>query len=110
MILHHITVASVVVPVFKKNLPLLFFSLIGIVHGQKTDKVFLLNGDKLTGEIKSLNLAKLRFDLDGPGIIEIKWEKVQSIRSERQFEILLQTGEVLLNKLDSVFFIDHDIH
>jgi hypothetical protein len=109
MILHHITVASVVVPVFKKNLPLLFFSLIGIVHAQKTDKVFLLNGDQLTGEIKSLNLAKLRVDIDGPGIIDIKWEKVKMIRSNRVFEMVLQSGEVLLGQPDSLFFSSRQI-
>ncbi len=41
---------------------------------QKTDKVSLKNGDIVTGEIKTLKFGKLRFDMTGPGIIEIKWE------------------------------------
>ena len=51
----------------------------------------------------------MRFDLDGPGIIEIKWEKVKGIRSDRTFEILLQSGQVLLSNLDSLFFSKHQI-
>ncbi|HKH60364.1 MAG TPA: hypothetical protein VKA49_06010 [Flavitalea sp.] len=88
---------------------LFFFSSVQMANGQKTDKVFLYNGDILTGEIKSLNLAMLKFDMDGPGIIEIKWEKVIAIRSDRQFEIGLQSGELLVSHLDSAFFSEHSI-
>src|SRR4051794_37366381 len=104
MIKHQIWTVSFVVSILKRNLSLFFFFFIAAGNAQKTDKVFLINGDQLTGEIKSLNLAKLRFDLDGPGIIEIKWEKVKMIRSDRQFEIVLQTGEVWVSKPDSLFF------
>ena len=93
----------------KYLLILFFFSSVQIVNGQKTDKVFLANGDILTGEIKNLSLAKLRFDMDGPGIIDIKWEKVIAIRSTRLFEIGLQSGELLVSQLDSAFFADHSI-
>jgi hypothetical protein len=90
---------------FKKHFPIpFFFVFCSTVNGQKTDKVYLINGDILTGEIKSLSLAMLRFDLDGPGIIEIKWEKIKSISSERNFEILLQSGELLVSKIDSNFY------
>jgi hypothetical protein len=101
---------SSVIRKFAKYLPVLIFTFFILeVNGQKTDKVFLLNGDILTGEIKNLKLAKLKYDMDGPGIIEIKWEMVKSIRSERQFEIVLQSGEVLVSKLDSIFFSSHSI-
>lgn len=93
-----------------KYLPILFFfSSFQIVAGQKTDKVFLINGDILTGEIKNLNLAKLKFDMDGPGVIDIKWEKVIAVRSTRLFEIGLQSGELLVSQLDSAFFAEHSI-
>jgi hypothetical protein len=71
---------------------------------QKTDKVFLKNGDVITGEIKKLYLAKLSFDMNGPGIISIKWEEVVRIRSNKIFQIYLQDGQVLLASPDSVFF------
>ena len=80
-----------------------------ITYGQKTDKVYLVNGNMLTGEIKSMSLAKLRFDLDGPGIIEIKWEKVTAFRSNRDFEITLRSGEILIGKPDSAFFKSYNL-
>jgi hypothetical protein len=82
------------------------FLLLGGMVGwtQKNDKVFLKNGDVITGEIKSMKLAKLNFDMNGPGIIYVKWEEIVRLRSERIFEISLQNGEVLLSKLDSVLF------
>ena len=86
-----------------------FFFSIQIVNGQKTDKVFLSNGDILTGIIKDLRLAMLRFDLDGPGIIDIKWEKVVAVRSDKLFEIGLQSGALIVSKLDSAFFSTHAV-
>ncbi len=71
---------------------------------QKTDKVYLRNGDILTGEVKNLKLALLSFDVDGPGKINIKWEKVIRIKSQRTFEIVLTDGEIFLGPLDSAFF------
>lgn len=75
-----------------------------LVLAQKTDKVFLKNGDVVTGEIKSLKLAKLNFDMNGPGIISIKWEEIVRLMSVKTFEITLQNGQVIIAKLDSLFF------
>src|SRR3982750_3081465 len=90
--------------IFKIILAVFFLFFYSSVNGQKTDKIYLLNGDILTGEIKKLSLAILKFDLDGPGIIDIKWEKVKTVRSNREFEVVLASGEVLVTRLDSVFF------
>ena len=71
--------------------------------GQKTDKVSLKNGDIITGEIKSMKLGKLSFDMDGPGTISIKWEEVIKIKSDKIFEITIQGGEIFVTMLDSLF-------
>ena len=90
---------------------LLFTSLIvQTLSAQKTDKVYLLNGDVITGEIKSLNLAILKFDMDGPGIIDIKWEYVKSINSKRIFEIVFRSGAIVVSALDSSFFQQNRVH
>jgi hypothetical protein len=81
---------------------LLTISLAGLA--QKTDKVFLKNGDILTGEIKSLKFAKLSFDMDGPGLIQIKWELIVQIKSDKKFQIIMRKEEVLVTSLDSIFF------
>lgn len=72
--------------------------------GQKTDKVFLKNGDILTGEIKNMKFAKLSYDITGPGLIQIKWEEVIKIRSDKRFRVTTKRGIVLITSLDSVFF------
>ncbi|MHA4843821.1 DUF481 domain-containing protein [Flavitalea antarctica] len=76
---------------------------------QKTDKVYLKNGDVITGEMKNMQLAKLNFDMTGPGIISIKWEEIVKLRSDKTFEITLQNGDVYVTKLDSVFFETRNI-
>ena len=71
---------------------------------QKTDKVSLKNGDILTGEIKKLKFGKLSFDMTGPGMIDIKWEEIVKIRSDKKFQVTMRKGEVLITSIDSLFF------
>ena len=71
---------------------------------QKTDKVFLKNGNMITGEIKNMKFAKLSYDVDGPGTISIKWEHIIKIASDKTFQVTMQNGDVLITKLDSAFF------
>ena len=80
----------------------LFISIAGI--SQQTDKVWLANGDVITCEIKSMKLAMLSVDQEGPGIISVKWEYVTKIRSDKMFQVTMKDGQVLVAKLDSSFF------
>ena len=62
---------------YLKFIFLIFFTGTFIsTQGQKTDKVVLLNGDTLTGEILNMKLGMLTYKMDGPGTISIKWEYV----------------------------------
>ena len=81
---------------------LLILSLSGMA--QKTDKVYLKNGDVITGEIKSLKFAKLSFDMDGPGLVQIKWEFIVKVTSDKKFQVTMRNGDVLITKVDSLFF------
>src|SRR5215207_576264 len=83
------------------------FCLLG--QAQKTDKVYLKNGDVVTGEIKNMKLAKMTFDMNGPGDINIKWEEIIRLRSNKTFQVALQDGQILVTKLDSVFFETQNI-
>jgi hypothetical protein len=83
---------------------IIFLAISAIGIAQKNDKVFLKNGDVITGEIKSLKFAKLSFDMSGPGTIDIKWEFIIKINSDKTFQVTLQKGEILITKLDSLFF------
>jgi hypothetical protein len=82
---------------------ILMLSEIGLA--QKTDKVTLRNGNMLTGEIKSMKFAKLLFDVDGPGKIDIKWEYIVKIESNKTLQISMRNGDVYVTTMDSLFSV-----
>lgn len=59
----------------------------------KTDVVFLKNGDRITGEVKSLEQGKLKFKTDSMGTIYIEWEDILRLASSQTLEVELETGE-----------------
>ena len=71
----------------------------GPALAQKTDSVWLRNGDRITGEVKSLARALLQYSTDDLGTIYIEWDNVDRISSTRTFEIQLRTGQRLLGTL-----------
>jgi uncharacterized protein DUF481 len=82
-----------------------FFLLCALFSpAQKTDKVYLKNGDIITGEIMSMKLAMLTFKMDGPGTISIKWEEVIRFKSDKVFELTLKWGTIVVTKADSAFY------
>ncbi|MBP1634610.1 MAG: hypothetical protein H6Q10_1184 [Acidobacteria bacterium] len=66
---------------------------------QPADIVVMTNGDRLTGEIKSLSQGKLSFDEDATGIVSIKWDRVAEVTSRRLFEVETSAGDRLLGTL-----------
>jgi hypothetical protein len=86
-------------PVFRKAISL--FSGLGILFlaglpawaGGK-DFVVFTNGDKVTGELKSLDQGILKFSTNySENDFEIKWEEVRQIKSDRPFIFTLHSGE-----------------
>ncbi|HEU4619629.1 MAG TPA: DUF481 domain-containing protein [Gammaproteobacteria bacterium] len=59
----------------------------------------LQNGDRLTGDIKSLDRGKIRVETDATDTIEIKWEYVSGLESRQYFEVVLGDGRVLYGSL-----------
>ncbi len=59
----------------------------------KTDIVELINGDRITCEIKKLDRGKLTVKTDGLGTISIEWDDIQHITSPMRFNVELATGE-----------------
>ena len=64
------------------------------------DVVVTENGDRLTGEIKSLDRGLLRFETDATDTIEIKWTHVASLVSDQNFRVTLDDGRELFGSLD----------
>src|SRR5262245_10103719 len=54
---------------------------------QKVDTVVIRNGDRITGEIKSLDHGALTYKTDDVGTVMIKWDKISRIVSPRYFEV-----------------------
>lgn len=49
----------------------------------KTDVVVLRNGDRITGEIKSLDYNQLKLSTDHMGTIYIEWDKIERLQSDQ---------------------------
>jgi hypothetical protein len=59
---------------------------------QKTDVVVLVNGDRITGEVKLLSRGRLQVSTDDVGTIQIEWTKVASLTSKYRFEVGTTAG------------------
>ena len=63
-------------------------SIVSHVHARnKTDIVFLTNGDHMTGEIKQLDRGILQLSTNDIGTLNIEWEDVDSLSSVYQFRV-----------------------
>lgn len=58
----------------------------------KTDVVSLVNGDRITGEVKRLERGQLELSTDDEGTIYFEWDKVVSVEAARQFEVETTDG------------------
>ncbi|HXV14648.1 MAG TPA: DUF481 domain-containing protein [Candidatus Krumholzibacteria bacterium] len=70
---------------------------------QKTDLVFLSNGDRMTGEITQLDRGILKLKTNDIGTLSIEWEDVDSLNSVYQFRVedhagAKYFGAIFLNK------------
>jgi len=71
----------------------------GAAHAQKTDSVWIRNGDRITGEVKSLSKGLLKYSTDDLGTVYVEWDKVDRISSRATFEVQLRSGEKLFGTL-----------
>jgi hypothetical protein len=58
----------------------------------KTDTVTFKNGDKLTGEFKSLKRGQLNISTEAMGTVGIEWDKVSSITSSQTIQVEMSSG------------------
>ncbi len=68
--------------------------------GEKTDVLYMKNGDRLTCEIKSLDAGALQVSLDYvEGTISVQWSLVERLDSKRLFIVKLEDGSVYTGTL-----------
>ena len=65
-----------------------------------TDYVVLLNGDRLTCEVKELSRGQLRVKTDDFGTIYIEWDKVVAISTLGQFDVATHDGRRYVGRFD----------
>lgn len=71
------------------------------VFAQKTDVITLQNGDRITGEVERLERGRIEFSTDDIGTIYLEWDKVASVTSTRQFELVVTDGSRYLGSLST---------
>jgi putative salt-induced outer membrane protein YdiY len=71
------------------------------VHASRDDDVVILkNGDRMTGEIKSLQRGELRFKASYMAeAVRLDWTKVQWLQSKSKFMIYLTNGQLFTGSL-----------
>jgi len=69
------------------------------LSAQKADTVVLRNGDRIVGEIKSVERGALSYKTDDMGTLAIKWDKIRRIISYRYFEVEVASGLVYYGQL-----------
>lgn len=72
-------------------LPVLLVSEVAQAH-RKTDVITLYNGDRITGEIKSLLNGRISLSTDSMGTVNIEWKDVSSVDSNYNYELRLADG------------------
>ena len=59
---------------------------------EKSDVIWLTNGDRITGEIKQLEHGKLRLGTDSFGEVRIEWDDISRIESDFEFQFERSDG------------------
>ncbi len=71
---------------------LLWLASLVTANSAAADVVRMINGDHLTGEVKSLDRGKLGFDTSATGVIQIEWDEVAYVSSEQNIQVELTDG------------------
>lgn len=70
------------------------------VLAEKTDIIILNNGDRITGEVKSLVAGQLELKTDYMGTVFIDWENIQDLVSNVGQQVEMSDGSRLVGTLD----------
>ena len=73
--------------------PIVLYAVISMpAYAEKTDVVVLINGNAVTGEIKSLDFGSLRYSTDSMGTVDIDWEDIVNVTSNQNLQIEVIDG------------------
>lgn len=66
-----------------------------------TDTIVLKNGDRIRGEVKSLQQGQLKYKTDGMSTIYVKWDRVAELTAPGTFDVETTDGTRFLGSLSS---------
>lgn len=69
------------------------------VWASKIDTVFLQHGDRITGEVKSLASNYVKLSTNDVGIVNVEWNKIDSLKILNNMRIVLDDGQIYYGKL-----------
>ena len=72
----------------------------GPAYAKKTDVVYLHNGDRITGEVKSLIRGKLEFSTQHMGTVLVDWTDIMEIVSDTNQSVELMNGRRMYGPLE----------
>lgn len=81
--------------IFLIGICLLHFSL----KAQKNDTVYLLNGDRITGEVKKFEYGILTLKTDALQTVSIEYDRIGTVHSAKFFEIRTSAGDRMFGSL-----------
>lgn len=67
----------------------------------RSDVVWLTNGDRVTGEIKALQHGKLKMSTDSLGTVHIEWNDISRVESEYQFQFERTDGTRITGTIEN---------
>jgi len=84
-----------------KNILFLTFLITAVFSfAQKTDTLVMMNGNIVTGEIKELDYGLLIYKTAGMGTLKVKRENINSLKSKKRFEVLMDNGDIYYGSFD----------
>ena len=78
---------------------LLLICILSLPAAASTDVVVFKNGDRLTGEVKSLERGLLRFKTAATDTIRIEWDEIAYVSSSQNIQVETQEGLRFLGEL-----------
>lgn len=76
----------------------LFFSGLALASS-KIDTIYFQQGDRITGEVKSLANNQLKLSTSDGGTINVEWNKIDSVKILNNMRIVLENGEIRYGKI-----------
>lgn len=78
------------------------FFLVYDAEAQRTDIMILNNGDRITGDIKRMEMGVLTIKTNDMGTLKVDWSKVKSLRTEKTYEIEMSSGMLYYTSFDTL--------